>query len=285
MRLSINFLILVLIFSCNQTTDKQQANFSEEEEENVLNSTDENFETLDVDGFNNFLIKERDYSSIEVLMLFYPGNIEGGGEDEVTDIKEEVLENGNTLITLIHDNLENDSVMGYKYIIELKRNNDKWMAVSAKRNWKYYEGKGHTNWGIDQEPTSEWIREVETSAIDTPEEDENFKYLVSGYFDIYLQKITEELSSQDVMRLFIPKEEPESNEGNEIETIHEEVLANGNTLVTLTQDNLMDDSMKAERYLMELKKIDGKWSVVYVKTNWKCWEGRGHTDWGIELCF
>ena len=283
MRLTINFLILVLFLSCNQNAGKQNDTASEEIQETEENTATENFETLDVDGFNNFLAKERPYSKIEVLMLFYPGNIEGGGDDEITDIKEEVLDNGNTVIFLTHDNLEQASIKGYKYILELKRNNDRWMVVSAKRNWRYYEGKGHTYWGIDQKPSSGSIREVEPSEMDTSEEDENFKYLTIGFFNRHLSSTTEKLSGKEVMRLFLPREE-ESGEGNQTETIREEILKNGNTLVTLIHDNLMDDSMKAEQYLMELKKIDGTWHVVYVKTNWKCREGRGHTDWGIELC-
>lgn len=130
----------------------------------------------------------------------------------------------------------------------------------------------------------EEVEEQEETTIYPSSEDENFKYLVSGYFNMHLDTLTEQLSSKEVMRLFKPHEEEESDEGNQKETIEEKVLPNGNTLVTLTRNNLMDDSMKAEQYLMELEKVDGKWTVVYVKTNWKCRTGRGHTDWGIELC-
>src|SRR5690606_34467055 len=116
MRLTINFLILVLFLSCNQNAGKQNDTASEEIQETEENTATENFEALDVDGFNNFLAKERPYSELEVLMLFYPRNIEGGGDNEITDIKEEVLDNGNTVIFLTHDNLELSSIKGYKYI-------------------------------------------------------------------------------------------------------------------------------------------------------------------------
>ena len=286
MRPIINLLILVLILSCNQTTEKQQANFSEGQEENTLitMNDEENFETLDVEGFNDFLAKEKSYSKIEVMLLFYPGEIEPPKDSEKADFQEEVLANGNTLVTLIHDNLENDSLKGYKYILELKRKNNKWMVVSAKSNWRYYDGKGHTHWGIEQLPTSESIRDLETNKIEMAEEDEQFQYLTMGFFNRHLGTLTDELSGEEVMRLFIPKEESESNEGNEIETIHEKILENGNMLVTLIQDNLMDDSIKGEKYVMELEKFEGTWNAVYIKKNWKCREGRGHTDWGVEMC-
>ena len=135
MRFSIYFLILVFSISCNQTTDKQQNITSEE---NTFDTTKENesFETLDVKGFNDFLASENAYSEIEVMLLLYPGEIEPPKDNETADIQEEVLDNGNTLLSLIHDNLQDDSVKGYKYILELKRDNDKWTVVSAKRNWK-----------------------------------------------------------------------------------------------------------------------------------------------------
>ncbi|QAA81107.1 hypothetical protein EI546_04905 [Aequorivita sp. H23M31] len=285
MRLTITFLILIFILGCKQTSENKTVMTSETEElqDGASFITDEEFETLDVDNFNDFLANENDYLESEVLMLFYPGNIEGGGEEEIIDVREEVLENGNTMIFLTHDNLEQPSIKGYKYILELKRDNNRWKVVSAKRNWRYYEGKGHTYWGIDQKPSSRSIREVEPSAIDNSEGDENFKYLTIGFFNRHLGTLEEKLSGKEVMRLFLSREE-ESKEGNQIETLKEEVLPNGNTMVTLVEDNLMDDSMKAEQHIMELKKEEGMWHVVYVKTNWKCREGRGHTDWGIDLC-
>ncbi len=299
MRFSIHLLILILFLSCNQTSEKQQENSSddldpqeiqngetaealENKEENISNRSNvgEEFETLDVKKFNTFLASERPFSKPEIMLLFYPGEIEPPKDDEEVDVAEEILENGNTLVTLIHYNLQNDSIMGYKYLMEMKKINDKWMMASAKRNWKYYDGKEHTNWGIQKKPSS---KITENNAEQRAQEDDNFKFLTIGFFNRHLDSTTEELTAKEVMRLFLPREE-ESNEGNQTETIREEKLPNGNTLVTLVRDNLMDDSMKAEQYLMELEKTDGKWHVVYVKTNWKCRKGRGHTDWGAELC-
>jgi len=30
--------------------------------------------------------------------------------------------------------------------------------------------------------------------------------------------------------------------------------------------------------------INEKWFVGEIKINRKCWEGRGHTNWGTECC-
>lgn len=308
MRFIIHFLILLFLFSCNQTPEKQSENsisdsdsqeiqneladimedeetadIIENDKESITNKAkiQEEFETLDVAKFNDFLLSERAYDKVEIMLLFYPGEIEPPKDGEKTSYEEEILENGNTLITLIHYNLVNDSIEGYKYLMEIKKKNDKWMMVSAKRNWKYYKGKGHTDWGIGKSTISEL---KQNSIGKKTKEDDNFIFLTVGYFNIHLESSEEELTAKEVMLLFEPQEGEEGSSGNETETIQEEILPNGNTLVTLVRDNFMDDSVKGEQHIMELEKIDGKWNVLYAKKNWKCYKGRGHTDWGIELC-
>lgn len=286
MKFSLHFLVLILIFSCNQNPGKQNEISSHEYEGQEMQDLDENlvsnshnneeFEILEVDAFNEFLASERPYIKSEVMLLFYPGEIEPPKDDEEVDVKEEILDNGNTLITLIHYNLVDDSIMGYKYLLEMKKKNDKWMLVSAKRNWKFHEGKGPTQWGIQKTPS---LKETENKP-----EVEHFKFLEIGFFNRHLSTTNEELTGKEVMQLFTSQDEEEVMEGNQTETIREDILTNGNTQVTLVRDDLMDDSMKAEQYIMELEKTEGSWYVVHVKTNWKCREGRGHTDWGIELC-
>lgn len=54
--------------------------------------------------------------------------------------------------------------------------------------------------------------------------------------------------------------------------------------VTLIHDNQQDDSQKAEKIVMIAKKIGNKWNADKISKNWKCYNGRGHTDWGTEYC-
>lgn len=91
------------------------------------------------------------------------------------------------------------------------------------------------------------------------------------------------LTAIDVMNLHYPTT-LEYSEGNESIDITEEVLNNGHILITLIHDNLLDDALKGEKHIMELKKVEGQWNVISIKKNWKCRVGRGHTDWGIEYC-
>jgi hypothetical protein len=61
-------------------------------------------------------------------------------------------------------------------------------------------------------------------------------------------------------------------------------LDNGLTEVTLIHDGQEDDSQRATKIVMTVESDDKKWTVHQIKTNWKCREGRGHTDWGTEWC-
>src|SRR5690606_37368312 len=50
--------------------------------------------------------------------------------------------------------------------------------------------------------------------------------------------------------------------------------------ITLIHDNQEDDSQKAEKIIMTAEKIGTKWYAKKIIRNWKCYSGRGHTDWG-----
>jgi len=123
-------------------------------------------------------------------------------------------------------------------------------------------------------------QEVQVKTID---ENEEFKEISSGDFNQLLTEKGGDLSAKEVMKLFYPNK-IETGEGNEKIEILEKVSDNGNVVVTLTHDNLLDDSVRGEKYVMELTKSNNKWTVLSIKKNWKCWDGRGHTDWGIKLC-
>ncbi len=54
--------------------------------------------------------------------------------------------------------------------------------------------------------------------------------------------------------------------------------------VTLIHDEQEDDSQRATKIVMVTELDEKKWIVHQIKTNRKCWDGRGHTDWGNEWC-
>ena len=129
-------------------------------------------------------------------------------------------------------------------------------------------------------PSNELLSESTTQTNEIKEE-----YIMIDHAELNytLAQTTTSMSGKEVMKLYYPYE-VESQEGNEIITIQEKALENGNIIVTLIHDNFLDDSLKGEKHVMELQLNNNKWSIVTLKKNWKCWEGRGHTNWGVEPC-
>lgn len=58
--------------------------------------------------------------------------------------------------------------------------------------------------------------------------------------------------------------------------------------VTITQANLADDSVAGIRYLVKFApygdRASEKWLVVWAGQQFKCRSGRGHQNWGTDLC-
>ncbi|GEM_PF-2140582 len=124
---------------------------------------------------------------------------------------------------------------------------------------------------------------IEQKQIDeqTPAIAEEFEEINVSDFNIKLSQNTAELSPEDIMKLYYPLK-VETDEGNEKIIISKRTLNNGNIEVKLIHDNLLDDSVKGIKIIMELSKSNNRWFVVSLKNNWKCW--RGHSNWGIEDC-
>jgi len=54
--------------------------------------------------------------------------------------------------------------------------------------------------------------------------------------------------------------------------------------VTLLRDSLEDDSVRAERYVLELERDDDVWTLVSARWEQRCHEQRGHQEFSPELC-
>jgi hypothetical protein len=59
----------------------------------------------------------------------------------------------------------------------------------------------------------------------------------------------------------------------------------GGTTVTVLQDNLEDDSVRARRYTLEFALVtQGAVNLSSARVDYQCHEGRGHQDFSPELC-
>ena len=56
------------------------------------------------------------------------------------------------------------------------------------------------------------------------------------------------------------------------------------TQVTVSRDDLQDDSVRAERWVLELEQRGEEWELVGARWEQRCHVGRGHQDFSPELC-
>ncbi len=56
------------------------------------------------------------------------------------------------------------------------------------------------------------------------------------------------------------------------------------TRAILLRDSLEDDSVAAERWVLELERDGENWSLHAARWEQRCHQGRGHQEFGNELC-
>ena len=111
--------------------------------------------------------------------------------------------------------------------------------------------------------------------------EETFEKISPAEFN---QKISERMDIESAKDLMKEYYNPFLGEGNPSLTVDTKSYKNGKVLITLIHDGLLDDSIKAMKIIMIAKKKNGIWMVYEIKKNWKCREGRGHENWGIDRC-
>ncbi|WHT38122.1 hypothetical protein QNH98_13705 [Myroides sp. mNGS23_01] len=97
---------------------------------------------------------------------------------------------------------------------------------------------------------------------------------------IQREKLT---SVEGIMRYYAPEDkEAEGKYSYDITVLQ---MSNSSlTLVTLTEDGINDDSMRAKKVVMTIKKKERQNHVTQIKQSYQCWEGRGHTNWNASHC-
>jgi len=110
---------------------------------------------------------------------------------------------------------------------------------------------------------------------------ESFDYIDPAKFNNTIINRTDIETAEELITLYYNFPEIEGIPYISIET---KDLKFGKIQVTLIHDKLMDDSIRALKIVMIVNQTGQSWTVLEIKKNWKCWEGRGHTNWGTEYC-
>ena len=110
---------------------------------------------------------------------------------------------------------------------------------------------------------------------------ENFDTIDPTEFNNKIELITDIETAKELIELNYNYPE---NEGKPKLTFDSRKMDNGLEEVTLIHDGLEDDSQRATKIVMIAGLKNKKWIVKEIKTNRKCWDGRGHTNWSTEWC-
>ncbi|WP_108805518.1 hypothetical protein [Aquimarina sp. Aq107] len=110
---------------------------------------------------------------------------------------------------------------------------------------------------------------------------ENFDIKDPAEFNKQIEKRTDIAIAKELIEIYYNYP---TNEGTPKLEIESKELGIGLIEVTLIHDGQEDDSQKATKIVMTAKLTGKKWTVHEIKTNRKCWDGRGHTEWGTEWC-
>jgi len=56
------------------------------------------------------------------------------------------------------------------------------------------------------------------------------------------------------------------------------------SMMTILRDGLEDDSIRAERWILELEPLGDRWQLVSARWEQRCHPGRGHVTFSPERC-
>ncbi|MUL34979.1 hypothetical protein [Gloeocapsopsis dulcis] len=110
--------------------------------------------------------------------------------------------------------------------------------------------------------------------------------LIDNYSAIDLEQINADLTGSNPREIAIAAfgiQEPQEGNFQQTVTVDE---SNPQQVVTITQNNLPDDSVRDVRYRVEFEPVtnQSQWRMVWAGRQQRCQQGRGSQDWTTESC-
>jgi hypothetical protein len=109
------------------------------------------------------------------------------------------------------------------------------------------------------------------------------KYRVVDLKKIPSNRLTDRDPRLAAIKAFGDREsaQPEGIKSESLEVIYPSA---GNAIATMITDGLADDSVRAEKYRMNMQLINNQWKITWAGTQVKCQSGRGHNEWSKQPC-
>jgi hypothetical protein len=109
----------------------------------------------------------------------------------------------------------------------------------------------------------------------------SFRKLDCHKFNEKIRSRTDIATPEELIKLYYNYPESEGTPKLSVQTVD---LGKGNFEITLIHEGLEDDSQSAEKIVMTAHLKGQVWTVNEIEESWKCWDGRGHTNWGTSPC-
>ncbi|MFY0644142.1 MAG: hypothetical protein JXR19_06725 [Bacteroidia bacterium] len=114
----------------------------------AVSCSNKEFKEVDPSSFNEQIADRTDIEKPKDLIALYYG-IDSAAKNRNISIAVKKVKKDVFKIRLIHDKLEDDSVRGMQIVLQARKSGNKWVVESILENWKCWEGRGHTEWGIE----------------------------------------------------------------------------------------------------------------------------------------
>lgn len=108
--------------------------------------TGKSFIQADPADFNALIAERTDITDPKNLALIYYNYSDAEGVPQIT-VESKKIKNNKFEVVLIHDRLADDSVRAMKIVMIASRSGERWTVLEIRKQWKCYEGRGHTDWG------------------------------------------------------------------------------------------------------------------------------------------
>lgn len=111
---------------------------------------------------------------------------------------------------------------------------------------------------------------------------ESYKMLDTEKVNKQIQHRTDIETPEELIRLYYNYSD--EGEGKQKLTLKTKNIGEHKFEIILIHEGLLDDSQADQKIIMTANLNGQTWIVNEIKENWKCREGRGHTNWGTGPC-
>lgn len=123
--------------------------FDKSEKSELARNT-EDFVTVDATSLNTSLAEAINIESAEdIIKMYYGKTVDYAEESENITIKSAKQDEKITVVTLIHNNLFDESIRTMKIVMMVIHIQNTWRVINIRQNWRCYANRGDTNWTLN----------------------------------------------------------------------------------------------------------------------------------------